>query len=123
MNRIITVAIAIFCFSPISGVSQSPDVTPASPREARNLIKSAHTITEYKQLAAYFHLREAYYRTKAADEKIELDRRAQVNAPLYQKYPRPVDTAKALYDSYVESADGAAQQATHFDQLAAGRIS
>jgi hypothetical protein len=61
------------------------------------------------------------YRAKAADEKIERDRRAQVNAGRYQKYPRPVDSAQYLYESYVSSADSAALQAQHYDQLAAGQ--
>jgi hypothetical protein len=37
---------------------------------------------------------------------------------LMQKYPRPVDTAQYLYESYVSQADDAALQAQHFDQLA-----
>ena len=73
---------------------------------------------QYKQLADYFHQQEAKYRAEAAAEKIERDRRAQVNAGLMQKYPRPVDTAQYLYESYVSQADDAALQAQHFDQLA-----
>ena len=73
---------------------------------------------QYKQLADYFQQQEAKYRAEAAAEKIERDRRAQVNAGLMQKYPRPVDTAQYLYESYVSQADDAALQAQHFDQLA-----
>jgi hypothetical protein len=83
-------------------------------------MKGAHSVAEYKELAGYFHQQEAEYRAKAADEKVELDRRAQVNAGLYQKYPRPVDSARSLYESYLTSANSDALEAQHYDQLAAG---
>ena len=122
MNRIAIATAAILLISPIASLAQSSQTaslaTPVSPREVRSLIKSAHSTAEYQQLAGYFHQREADYRSKAATEKIELDRRSKVNAGLYQKYPRPVDSAKSLYDSYVSSADSDARQAKHFDELA-----
>jgi hypothetical protein len=71
------------------------------------------------QLAEYFHQRETAYRAEAAAEKIERDRRAQVNAALYQKFPRPVDSAQYFYQSYLADADSADLQARHYDQLAA----
>jgi hypothetical protein len=74
---------------------------------------------EYHELAGYFSQQEAVYRAQAAAEKTELDRRAQVNAALYQKFPRPVDSAQYYYDSYASSADQAARQARHYEQLAA----
>jgi hypothetical protein len=122
MNRILIVAALAFSF-PLAGLTQSTtqaaNVTmPMSPREVHSLIKSAHSSEQYKQLAGYFHQREADDRAKAAAEKVELDRRAAVNAGLYQKYPRPVDAAKSIYDSYVSDADSAALQARHYDQLA-----
>jgi hypothetical protein len=80
---------------------------------------SAHSSAQYQQLAGYFHQQEAKFRAEAAAEKAERDRRAQVNAGLMQKYPRPVDSAQYLYESYVANADSAALQAQHFDQLAA----
>jgi hypothetical protein len=82
---------------------------------------SAHNSAEYKQLAGYFHQQEVKFRAEAAAEKIERDRRAQVNAGLMQKYPRPVDSAQYLYESYVSQADSAALQAQRFDQLAAAQ--
>ncbi len=111
-------ALTVLLFS-----TQSPAQTPATPahlthHDLANLMANAHTTGQFKQLAAYFHSQESEYRAKAAAEKIERDRRAQVNAGLYQKYPRPVDSAEYLYESYVASADQAAAQALHYDQLA-----
>jgi hypothetical protein len=125
MNRILLVASAILLTSPLAGMAQSTAQTaslsaPITAHDVHNLIKSAHTVAEYKELSGYFHQQEAEYRAKAADEKVELDRRAQVNAGLYQKYPRPVDSAQSLYESYLANANGAALEAQHYDQLAAG---
>jgi hypothetical protein len=125
MNRTLQVVATLSLAFPLAAIAQSTQTAsvtaPISPQQAHALIKSAHTNTQYKQLAGYYHQQEADYRAKAAAEKIERDRRAQVDAGLYQKYPRPVDSAQNLYDSYVSSADNAALQARHYDQLAAGQ--
>ena len=126
MNRTLF-AIATLSFAiPLAALAQSTEQTaslavPTSPREVHELIKSAHTTAQYKELASYYHQQETDYRAKAAAEKAERDRRAQVDAGLYQKYPRPVDSAQYLYESYVSSADSAALQARHYDQLASGQ--
>jgi hypothetical protein len=125
MNRILVVAALSLTF-PLAGMAQSTTQTaslstPISPREVHGLVLSAHTGAQYQQLASYFHQQEAKFRAEAAAEKIERDRRAQINAGLTQKYPRPVDSAQYLYESYVSQADSAALQAQHFDQLAAAQ--
>jgi hypothetical protein len=124
MNRTsIVVAVLSFVF-PFSGMAQSNAQTaslstPLSASQVHSLMKNAHSVTEYKQLAGYFQQQEVEYRGEAATEKVERDRRAQVNAGLMQKYPRPVDSAQYLYEVYVSKADNAALQAQHFEQLAA----
>jgi hypothetical protein len=126
MNRTLIIVAALALTFPLAGMAQSTTQsanlsTPMTAHDVHLLMKSAHSVEQYKQLAGYFHQQETEYRTKAADEKVERDRRAQVTAGLYQKYPRPVDSAQALYDSYVATADSAALQARHYDQLAAGQ--
>jgi hypothetical protein len=125
MNRILFLASGIILTSSLAGTAQSAPQTaslsaPLTAHEANSLVKSARSVAEYKELAGYFRQQEAEYRAKAADEKTELDRRAQVNAGLYQKYPRPVDVAQSRYDSYLANANSAALQAQHYDQLASG---
>jgi hypothetical protein len=125
MSRTLIAAAALLTF-PIAGIAQSTThtaslSTPITAQQAHSLMKIAHSVEQYKQLSSFFHQEEAVYRVKAADEKTERDRRAQVSAGLYQKYPRPVDSAQALYESYVSSANSAALQARHYDQLAAGQ--
>ena len=126
MNRILVVAALSLTF-PLAGMAQSTTQTaslstPISPREVHGLVLSAHTGAQYQQLASYFHQQEAQYRAEAVAEKAERDRRAQVNAGLMQKYPRPVDSAQYLYESYVSQADSAALQARHYEQLATAPV-
>jgi hypothetical protein len=126
MNRILIPA-AVLCLAfPVAALAQSAsetaNLTPQLPaQQIHELIRSAHTPADYKQLAGYYHQQEAKYRAEAAAEKIERDRRAQVNAGLYQKYPRPVDSAQYLYESYTTDADQAALKAQHYEQLASGQ--
>lgn len=123
MNRPSIVIAALFSVLPMLGMTQTNVQTanlstPLSARQLSNLVKSAHSIAEYKELAGYYHQQEMQYRAEAAAEKVERDRRATINAGLMQKYPRPVDSAQYLYESYLSKADNAALQARHYDQLA-----
>jgi len=126
MNRRLIVVAAFSLALPFAGIAQSTVqpaslTVPMSSGEARSLIKNAHSAEQYRQLAAYFHQQETKYRAEAASEMIERDRRVQVNRGMAQKYPRPVDSAEHLYESYVTRADSAELQAEHYDQLAAAR--
>jgi len=123
MNRTMVLVATLSLALPLTGMAQSATQTaslstPLTPREVHSLMTSAHSSAQYQQLASYFHQQEAKFRAEAAAEKAERDRRAQINAGLMQKYPRPVDSAQYLYESYVSQADDAALQAQHFDQLA-----
>lgn len=124
MNRTMVLITALSLTIPFAGMAQptteaSSLTAPLSGRELHSLMLNAHSAAQYKQLAGYFHQMEAKYRAEATAEKAERDRRAQVNAGLMQKYPRPVDSAQYLYESYVSQADSAALQAQHYEQLAA----
>jgi len=124
MNRTMVLITALSLTIPVAGMAQPTTQTasltaPISAHELHSLMLNAHSAAQYQQLAGYFHQLETKYRAEAAAEKAERDRRAQVNAGLMQKYPRPVDSAQYLYESYVSQADSAALQAQHFDQLAA----
>jgi hypothetical protein len=126
MNRILLVASAIFLTSSLAGMAQSTAQTaslsaPLTAHDVHNLIKSAHGVAEYKELAGYFHQQEAECRAKAADEKIKRDQMAQGTAGQYHKIPTPADFAQSVYESYVSKADKAAIRALHYDQLAAGQ--
>jgi hypothetical protein len=126
MNRLLLVTSAILLIFPVAGISQTDTQTaslsaPLTTRELHNLINSAHSVTEYRQLAGYFHQQEAEYRAKAADEKVKHDQMAEGTSGQYHKIPTPADFAQSVYESYVSKADKAALQAQHYDRLAAGQ--
>ena len=125
MNRTCLLIATLFLVVPLGAPAQSTSQTaglsaPISTSELQSLIKSAHSTAQYQQLATYYHQQETMYRSKAADEKAERDRRAQVNAALMQKYPRPVDSSEYRYEAFSADADRAAARAAHYDQLATG---
>jgi hypothetical protein len=125
MNRTCLLIATLSLVVPLAASAQSTSQTTGlsaqiSASELQSLIKSAHSTNQYQQLATYYHQQETMYRSKAADEKAERDRRAQVNAALMQKYPRPVDSSEYRYEAFSADADRAAVQADHYDRLATG---
>jgi hypothetical protein len=119
MSRTWIVAAILSLAIPLAGAAQSSAQVAAVPSTTPlHDSQSATTPAQYAQLAAYFHQQEARYRAQATAERIERDRRAHINAGLMQKYPRPVDSAQYLYESYLSRADSAALQARRYDQLA-----
>ncbi len=120
MRFIVPIALAL----PLSALAQSnvqPASAPALTKSGlHSLIATAHSSEQYRKLADYFHRQASAYRAKAAEEKIERDRRAQVNAPLMMKYPRPVDSSQYRFESYSADANQADARAAHYDQMAAG---
>ena len=123
MNRTLILVATLSLTSAVAGMAQSAVQTAsatalAPANEVHSLMKTAHSSAQYKQIAEYLHQREMAYRAKADAERIEQARRSQVNAGLAQKYPRPVDSAQYLYQSYLYEAETAATQARHYEQLA-----
>lgn len=124
MNRFAVAVAALTLGFPFIATAQATMqtaslTTPASEHEMHSLMKSAHSGDQYRQLAAYFHQREADYRAKATAENTELDRLPEANARMAQKYPRPADSAQYRYELYVSSASKAAALAERYDELAA----
>jgi hypothetical protein len=88
MNRTLVLVATLSLALPFTGMAQSTTQTaslsaPMTPREVHSLMLSAHSSTQYQQIAGYFHQQEAKLRAEAAAEKIERDRRAPDNAALY----------------------------------------
>jgi hypothetical protein len=85
--------------------------------ELRQQIKNAHNPEQYQALADYFRQQQTSFLNKAAEEKLLWDARAQNVTASGQKYPRPVDSAHYLYDSYSHDAEQSGKLADHYDQL------
>jgi hypothetical protein len=119
------VALCILSFS-LAGVglaqaagSSAQNGTQLTKAQAKQLVQSAHTPDQYRALAAYYGSQEQYFHRQAVEEKQEWARRSQNVAVVAAKYPRPVDSARNLYEYYAYKEMEAGQLATKFAHLAA----
>jgi hypothetical protein len=119
MTRKIQVLAAIAVFTVSAGLAQAQNSMNAgmSPAQAEQMLHSARTVEQYQMLASYFHARQLVFEEKAQVEKAEWDRRSQITAASYQKYPRPADSSRNRYEYFTYEAQQMAQQAAHFESL------
>lgn len=87
-----------------------------SRSELRRQIDAAHSPEEYRALALYFRQQEGRFRSKAAEEKAEWDRRKQGMTSVTSKYPTPADSARNLYDYYVYKATEMSAKAAEYEK-------
>lgn len=121
MTRRIQVLAAIAAFTVSAGLAHAQNSMNAgmSPAQAEQMLHSARTVEQYQMLAGYFHARQLVFEEKAQAEKAEWDRRSQITAASYQKYPRPADSSRNRYEYFTYEAQQMAQQAAHFESLSA----
>jgi hypothetical protein len=119
MTRKIKVLAAIAAFTVSAGLAHAQNAMNAgmSPAQAEQMLHSARTVEQYQMLAGYFHARQLVFEEKAQAEKAEWDRRSQITAASYQKYPRPADSSRNRYEYFTYEAQQMAQQAAHFESL------
>ena len=114
---LITIGIATLSLAQSAVAPACTDNKDYSHSELRQLLREAHTSEQYHALADYYAQQHASYQQQAAEEKQEWERRnMNVSGPA-AKPPRPVDTAKNLYEYYVWEADHASSLASHYRQL------
>jgi hypothetical protein len=110
---LVTAASATALASPADNSSQ-----PTSA-QLKQMAKDAHTPEQYTALAQSYGQLQKSYLDKAAEEKQEWDRRSQNVMSIAAKYPRPVDSARNLYEYYSYKASEAGALAAKYSQLAA----
>ena len=86
--------------------------------QVKELKRNAHAPAEYAVLAGYYGAQKADYLRQAAEEKKEWERRSKNVAVAFGKYPRPVDSARNLYEYYIYKASEAGTLETKYHQLA-----
>jgi hypothetical protein len=86
--------------------------------QMKQLARNAHAPEAYKVLASYYAERQKIYLQKAAEEKAEWERRSQNVVGSLAKYPRPVDSAKNLYEYYMAEAGDSAKLEAKYSALA-----
>lgn len=87
--------------------------------QAKQLARDARAPEQYKILASYYGERQKIFLQKAADEKVEWERRSQNVTGVLAKYPRPVDSARNLYEYYMAEAADAGKLEAKYSQMAA----
>jgi len=121
MLRIFT-AVSIISFALMSGASAQEAAASKQNGERytaaqlKQLVHSAHTSEQYQVLANYYAERERNFLQQAAQEKIEWQRRSQNLTGILAKYPRPADSAKYMYESYVYRASEAGSLSAKYRQ-------
>jgi hypothetical protein len=97
--------------------SKSPTVH-YTRTQMNQLIAEARTQGQYETLSTYYQEKQAAFSEEAAQEKQEWIRRSQNVVLINAKYPKPVDSARYLYEYYADQAQRAGQLATKYQQLA-----
>jgi hypothetical protein len=85
----------------------------------KQLALNAHAPAQYTALANYYGEQRNSYMQKAAEEKQEWERRSQNVMASAAKYPRPVDSARNLYEYYMYKASEAGTLEAKYSRLAA----
>jgi len=90
--------------------------------QLKELTHSAHAPAQYKALAHYYGERQRNYLQQAAEEKAEWERRSRNITGILAKYPRPVDSARNLYEYYVAKASESGTLQAKYSDLAEPQI-
>jgi len=80
---------------------------------------NAHAPAQYTALSSYYGDLRKNYLQQAAAEKKEWERRSQNTMGSAAKYPRPVDSARNLYEYYMYKASEAGTLEAKYSRLAA----
>ena len=96
-------AIGIVIFALTAGTvraaqKDSPNEPEYTGSQIRNLAREAHTVEQYTALADYYAVSQRKYKRKAAQEMRLWALRSEMTNPLREKWPRPVDSARNLYE-------------------------
>ena len=86
--------------------------------QLKQLALNAHAPEQYTALSSYYGAQKADYLQQAAEEKKEWERRNQNVMSIAAKYPRPVDSARNLYEYYMYKANEAGTLEAKYSRLA-----
>jgi hypothetical protein len=98
--------------------SSSETSAPYTQAQVKQLVSSANSTEQYKALASYFGKQHKDYLKQATQEKAEMERRSQNVTGVLAKYPRPVDSARNLYEYYMYKASEAGAMEAKYSRMA-----
>jgi len=99
--------------------SKGEQITSA---QVKQIVRDGRAPEHYKSLAGYYGERAKTYLQKAAEEKVEWERRSQSIVGIQAKYPRPVDSARNLYEYYMAEAADAGRLEAKYSQMATPEV-
>jgi hypothetical protein len=114
---VLTIGLATATVFTANAMPAGIDPQPSSG-QLKQMAKDAHTPEQYSALAQSYGQLQKTYLEKAAEEKQEWDRRSQNIVSIAAKYPRPVDSARNLYEYYRYKANEAGSLAAKYSQQA-----
>ena len=122
MKRILA-AIGIAIFALTAGTvraaqKDSPNEPEYTSSHIKTMAREAQTVEQYTVLADYYAVRLRMYKRKAAGEMHLWAIRSEMTNPLREKWPRPVDSARNLYDYYEYKIVESAGLFAKYDRLA-----
>ncbi len=86
--------------------------------QVKQLARSAHAPEQYTALANFYGMQQESYQQRAAEAKKEWERMGQNVTGNFAKYPRPVDSARNLYEYYMAKASKAQTLEAKYTRLA-----
>ena len=111
-------ALILTISSPAQEKTTSPQNTIRNLREqVKEMARNAHTQEQYSALANSYVTLKKFYQKKADEEKEEWKRREARTTSLLQKYPRPADSARYLYEYYSAQADEMGRNAERYSKM------
>jgi len=124
MKRTLLFASILFFALASAEIARAADPSQNSCMECasahlKQLAREANTEEQYSTLAACYQKLHNDYLEQAAQEKQEWERRSQNVMATAAKYPRPVDSARNLYEYDLSKASEAEELSTKFSRLAA----
>jgi hypothetical protein len=87
-----------------SAVSSAETGVHYTKAQVKELKRNAQAPAQYAVLTSYYSAQKADYLRQAAEEKKEWERRSKNVSGAFSKYPRPVDSARNLYEYYLYKA-------------------
>ena len=115
-----SLSLALATIGIAQGTASSPETgAHFTQAQLKQLVLNAHAPAQYTALANYYSERQNNYLQKAAEEKQEWARRSQNITSVAAKYPRPVDSARNLYEYYMYKASEAGTLVAKYSRLAA----
>ena len=122
LSNTISVVLAFGIATQLLAQSSNPVAARGSVHYSKaglaQLRKEAYTPEQYHALALYFDQRKSSFQDQANQEKKEWERRSQNVVGPAAKYPRPVDSARNLYEYYDYEAHQAGVFQAQYERLA-----